>query len=225
MEKVRVRFAPSPTGALHIGGVRTALYNYLLAKKTGGTFILRIEDTDQKRYVPGAENYIKEALEWCGIQPVEGPEIGGDHGPYRQSERRELYGSYAQKLVDNGHAYYAFDEEEELTALRKEYESRKETFRYDGVTRTKLKNSLTLSPEDVKQRLESGAPYTIRLLVPRDEDVVINDLVRGRVVFNSNELDDKVMMKADGMPTYHMANIVDDHLMEISHVILSLIHI
>lgn len=219
MEKVRVRFAPSPTGALHIGGVRTALYNYLLAQKMGGTFILRIEDTDQKRYVPGAEAYIKEALAWCGILPVEGPEIGGDHGPYRQSERKDLYGSYAQKLLDNGHAYYAFDAEEELTAMRLEYESRKETFRYDGVTREKLKNSLTLSAEEVKKRLDSGEPYTIRLLIPRDEEVVINDLIRDRVVFKTNELDDKVMMKADGMPTYHMANIIDDHLMEISHVI------
>lgn len=216
---IRLRFAPSPTGALHIGGVRTALYNYLFAKKTGGTFILRIEDTDQTRYVPGAEKYILESLAWLGINFDEGPGIGGDYGPYRQSERKSLYGQYAQQLVDSGHAYYAFDTPEELNEIRAEYESRKETFRYDGVTRQRLKNSLTLNPEAVKIRLESGSPYTIRLKVPRDEEVTINDIVRGEVTFKTNELDDKVMLKGDGMPTYHLANIVDDHLMKISHVV------
>ncbi|MEM9820436.1 MAG: glutamate--tRNA ligase [Bacteroidota bacterium] len=219
MEKVRVRFAPSPTGALHIGGVRTALYNYLLARKTGGTLILRIEDTDQTRFVPGAEAYIREALKWCGIELDEGPEVGGAHGPYRQSERKARYGQYAQQLIDSGNAYYAFDSAEELDEMRSEYESRKATFRYDGHTRMQLKNSLTLSPEEVQQRLDSDAPYTIRLKVPRDESVLINDLIRGEVTFQTNELDDKIMLKSDGMPTYHLANIVDDKSMEISHVI------
>jgi len=218
-DKIRLRFAPSPTGALHIGGVRTALYNYLFAKKEGGTLILRIEDTDQKRYVAGAEDYILESLRWLGIEFDEGPGIGGEYGPYRQSERKDLYGKYAQELVDKGHAYYAFDSEEELTAVRTAFESRKETFRYDGVTRENLKNSLTLDAAEVKERLDSGAAYTIRLKVPRDEEVKIDDIVRGEVVFSSNELDDKVMLKGDGMPTYHLANIVDDHLMKISHVV------
>ncbi len=219
MSSVRVRFAPSPTGALHIGGVRTALYNYLLAKKTGGTFILRIEDTDETRYVPGAEDYIVHALKWCGILPTEGPGIGGDYGPYRQSERKAMYGKYAQQLIDGGNAYYAFDTSDELNALRKEYESRKETFRYDSSTRDQLKNSLTLSESEVKERLESGEPYTIRLKIPRDESIQFNDLVRGSVTFQSNEVDDKIMLKGGGMPTYHLANIVDDHFMKISHVI------
>jgi len=219
MKDFRVRFAPSPTGALHIGGVRTALFNYLLAKKMNGTFILRIEDTDQKRYVPGAENYILEALGWCGIMPTEGPGLGGEHGPYRQSERKAMYGQYAQQLIDGGNAYYAFDTNEELTSLRKEYEERKEVFRYDSSTRNKLKNSLTLSAAEVKERLESGEPYTIRLKIPRDEQISFNDLIRKTVTFQSNEVDDKIMLKADGMPTYHLANIVDDHFMKISHVI------
>lgn len=219
MSNIRLRFAPSPTGALHIGGVRTALYNYLFAKKTGGTFILRIEDTDQTRYVPGAEAYIMESLQWLGIDFDESPSVGGDYGPYRQSERKALYGQYAQQLVDSGHAYYAFDTEDELKDIRAEYESRKATFRYDGITRQRLKNSLTLDPEAVKIRLESGAPYVIRLKVPQDEEVVIQDIVRGQVTFKTNELDDKVMLKGDGMPTYHLANIVDDHLMKISHVV------
>ncbi len=219
MDSVRVRFAPSPTGALHIGGVRTALYNYLLAQKMGGTFILRIEDTDQTRYVPGAEDYIVEALKWCGILPTEGPGIGGDYGPYRQSERKDMYAQFAQQLIDGGYAYYAFDTPEELNSLRSEYESRKETFRYDSSTRDQLKNSLTLSEEEVKKHLEDGSPYTIRLKVPRDEEVSFDDLVRGRVTFQSNEVDDKIMLKGDGMPTYHLANIVDDYHMKISHVI------
>lgn len=219
MSSVRVRFAPSPTGALHIGGVRTALYNYLLAKKTGGTFILRIEDTDQTRYVPGAEDYIKESLQWLGIEPVEGPEIGGEFGPYRQSERKAMYGQFAQQLIDSGNAYYAFDTPEELSALRASYEDRKEIFKYDNSTRDQLKNSLTLPPEAVQRRLDSGEPYTIRLKIPKDENVTFNDLIRGEVTFQSNELDDKIMLKGDGMPTYHLANIVDDHFMKISHVI------
>ena len=219
MNPVRVRFAPSPTGALHIGGVRTALYNYLFAKKTGGTFILRIEDTDQTRYVPGAEDYILDVLKWCNILPVEGPGIGGDYGPYRQSERKDRYGQYAQQLIESGNAYYAFDSAEDLDKMRHEYESRKETFRYDSSTRGQLKNSLTLSDEAVKEYLESGAPYTIRLKVPRDEEVSFDDLVRGKVTFQSNEVDDKIMLKGDGMPTYHLANVVDDYHMKISHVI------
>ncbi len=219
MTKFRVRFAPSPTGALHIGGVRTALYNYLLARQKGGSFILRIEDTDQTRYVPGAEQYILEALRWCGLEPDEGPGIGGDYGPYRQSERKALYQKYAQQLIDSGNAYYAFDSSEDLNRLRAEAEARKEVFRYDNSTRMDLVNSLTLSEEEVKTRLASGDPYTIRIKIPRDEEVHISDEIRGDVVFRSNELDDKIMLKGDGMPTYHLANIVDDHLMEISHVI------
>lgn len=219
MSSIRVRFAPSPTGALHIGGVRTALYNYLLAKKTGGTFILRIEDTDQTRYVEGAEEYIIDSLKWLGILPEEGPGIGGDFGPYRQSERKAMYGQFAQQLIDEGHAYYAFDTADELTAMRTEYESRKETFRYDGSTRGQLKNSLTIPADEVQKILNSGAPYTVRLKIPRDEEIQFDDLVRGSVTFQSNELDDKIMLKSDGMPTYHLANIVDDRFMEISHVI------
>jgi glutamyl-tRNA synthetase len=220
MENIRVRFAPSPTGALHIGGIRTALYNYLLAKKHGGTFILRIEDTDQTRYVPGAENYILEALSWCGLQPDEGPGIGGEYGPYRQSERKEIYQQYAQQLLDNGYAYYAFDTPEELNAYRqKEKEAGNHNFKYDSSVRHQMNNSLSLTAEQTKAKLASKEPYTIRLKVPEDEIVRVNDIVRGEVAFQSNELDDKVLMKGDGMPTYHMANIVDDYLMKISHVI------
>ena len=215
MKNIRVRFAPSPTGALHIGGVRTALYNYLLAKKHGGAFVLRIEDTDQNRYVPGAEDYIVESLRWCGILPDEGPGFGGDYGPYRQSERKDMYAQYAEQLVKNGHAYYAFDTAEELEAQREQ----DKTFKYSAATRLNLKNSLTLPEADVQQRIADGEPYTIRLKVPADEDVIVTDLVRGKVSFQSGELDDKVMLKADGMPTYHLANIVDDHAMRITHVI------
>lgn len=218
MSAIRVRFAPSPTGALHIGGVRTALYNYLLTRKTGGTFILRIEDTDQNRYVPGAEKYIIDALEWCGISPDEGPGFGGDYGPYRQSERKALYGQYADQLIQSGHAYYAFDTEEALQSAREKCEAEGKTFKYDSATRMEMTNSLTLSATEVQSRVESGA-YTIRLKVPRDEEVIVRDLIRGTVTFQSNELDDKIMLKSDGMPTYHLANIIDDHLMEISHVI------
>ncbi len=221
MTAVRVRFAPSPTGALHIGGMRTALYNFLLARQTGGTFIVRIEDTDQTRYVPGAEDYIMESLKWCGLLPDEGPETGGDYGPYRQSERKEkgLYIKYAQQLIDNGHAYYAFDTADELNEKRASDEAEGKTFKYGSASRTTMTNSLTISPEETTKRIISGEPYTIRLKVPADELVVINDLIRGEVTFQSNELDDKVMLKSDGMPTYHLANIVDDYLMKISHVI------
>ena len=215
MEKLRLRFAPSPTGALHIGGVRTALYNYLLAKKHGGTFILRIEDTDQARFVPGAEDYIKEALEWFGLVPDEGPGYGGDHGPYRQSERKELDQKYTTQLVEAGRAYYAFDTPEELAAQREQDPN----FKYDASVRMRLKNSLTLPQEEVAHALAEGKDYVIRLKVPENETVSVQDKVRGQVSFDSNELDDKVLLKADGMPTYHMANVVDDYLMEITHVI------
>ncbi len=219
-EGVRVRFAPSPTGALHIGGVRTALYNYLFARQHGGRFILRIEDTDQSRFVSGAEAYINEALQWLGIAPDEGVLEGGDFGPYRQSERQAIYQQYAQQLIDGGHAYYAFDTPEELEAMRSRLkEARVANPVYDNVTRTSMNNSLTLSSEAVQEKLNSGTPYVIRLKVPRREEVRLKDLVRGYVVVNSANIDDKVLMKSDGMPTYHLANVVDDHLMKITHVI------
>ena len=217
---VRVRFAPSPTGALHIGGVRTALYNYLFAKKEKGAFILRIEDTDQTRFVEGAEDYIREALEWAGIRPDEGVAEGGDFGPYRQSERKELYAKYAQHLVDEGKAYYAFDTPEELDEMRERLKANRiANPQYNAVTRTQMKNSLTLSEEEVNALLEKKEPYVIRFKMPKNEDVRFEDQVRGWVVVNTTTLDDKILMKSDGMPTYHLANIVDDHLMEISHVI------
>ncbi len=220
MNTVRVRFAPSPTGALHIGGLRTALYNYLFARKEGGTFMLRIEDTDQKRYVPGAEEYIREALEWAGITPDEGPEIGGNYGPYRQSERREIYRKYTQHLIDSGHAYYAFDTEEELDARREaEKAAGNHNFRYDAATRGGMRNSLSLTKEETDDLVGADTPYVIRLRVDPGQTVHIHDIVRGDVAFQSEEVDDKVLMKADGLPTYHLANVVDDHLMEISHVI------
>ncbi|MEO1713922.1 MAG: glutamate--tRNA ligase family protein, partial [Bacteroidota bacterium] len=217
---MRVRFAPSPTGALHIGGVRTALYNYLLAKQQGGTFILRIEDTDQTRYVEGAEAYIIEALQWCGFTPDEGPGFGGDYGPYRQSERKDLYGQYAQQLLEAGHAYYAFDTPEELDA-RREAEKAKGNhgFRYDASTRASMRNSISLGAEETERLLKANVPYTVRLRIPADEIIEVQDQIRGTVQFQSNELDDKVILKADGLPTYHLANIVDDHLMEITNVI------
>ncbi|MEM9836191.1 MAG: glutamate--tRNA ligase [Bacteroidota bacterium] len=220
MTPVRVRFAPSPTGALHIGGIRTALYNYVLARQTGGTFILRIEDTDQKRYVPGAEAYIREALHWCGISPDEGPETGGNYGPYRQSERRDIYQKYTQQLVEQGKAYYAFDTPEELDAQRAAAkESGNHNFKYDAVSRGRMRNSLSLSVQEVEELLAAGTPYVIRLFVEPGETISFSDVVRENVSFSSDELDDKVLMKADGLPTYHLANIVDDHLMEITHVI------
>ncbi len=218
--KVRVRFAPSPTGPLHMGGVRTALFNYLFAKKHGGDFILRIEDTDQTRFVPGAEEYIIESLNWCGLNPVEGPGIGGNFGPYRQSERKEFYKKYAEQLVESGWAYYAFDTAEEMDALRSTAESKGETFSYGISTRNELNNSLSLSETEVQQKMEAGEAYVIRFKMPEDTDVTEEDLIRGSVTFNTTKsLDDKVLFKSDGMPTYHLANVVDDHLMEITHVI------
>ncbi len=216
---VRVRFAPSPTGALHIGGIRTALFNYLLAKKQGGTFILRIEDTDQNRYVPGAEAYFVEALKWCGIEPTEGVGFGeGQFAPYRQSERSHIYKAHIEKLVETGHAYYAFDTPQELEAMRESLKD-KDNQSYSIGSRGNMKNSLTLSADDVKQRIANGEPYVIRLKMVENQVVKLNDIIRGEVSFNTNELDDKVLMKADGMPTYHLANIVDDYLMKITHVI------
>ncbi|GGG40406.1 glutamate--tRNA ligase [Hymenobacter glacieicola] len=218
--EVRVRFAPSPTGPLHIGGVRTALYNYLLARKLGGKMLLRIEDTDQNRFVPGAEDYIRQSLEWCGIELDESPWNGGPHAPYRQSERKPMYRQYAQQLIDSGHAYYAFDTPEELDAMRARLTAAKvPNPQYNSITRAQMRNSLTLPAEEVKQLLEAGEQYVIRLKVPRKEEVRFNDLIRGWVVVHSSSIDDKVLMKSDGMPTYHLANIVDDHLMEITHVI------
>ncbi len=218
--EVRVRFAPSPTGALHIGGVRTALYNYLFAKKTNGRFLLRIEDTDRNRFVPGAEEYIKDALDWLGIAPDESPWSPGDCGPYRQSERKPMYMQYAMDLIEKGHAYYAFDTSEELDAMRERLTAaRVVSPQYNSITRTQMKNSLTLPEDEVKEKLASGEPYVIRIKIPRKEEVRLNDMIRGWVMVHSNSLDDKVLMKSDGMPTYHLANIVDDHLMEITHVI------
>jgi glutamyl-tRNA synthetase len=220
MKKVRVRFAPSPTGPLHIGGVRTALYNYLFAKKHQGDFILRIEDTDQTRFVPGAEEYIVEALKWCGIEPNEGVGFGNGHyGPYKQSERKDIYFPFVEQLINEGKAYYAFDTTEELDAIRKKYESEKKTFSYDANVRLSLKNALTLSEDEVKNKLASGEKYVVRIKINPDENIVFNDMIRGNVVFNSSLMDDKVLYKSDGLPTYHMANVVDDYLMKISHVI------
>ena len=214
--KVRVRFAPSPTGALHIGGVRTALYNYLFAKQNGGDMILRIEDTDSQRFVPGAEDYIIEALTWLGIKFDEGVSFGGNYGPYRQSERREIYKKYVDQLLNDGHAYIAFDTPAELEEKRKEIAN----FQYDASTRSQMRNSLTLSPEEVQSLIESGHQYVVRAKIEPNEDIHVNDLIRGEVVINSSILDDKVLYKsADQLPTYHLANIVDDHLMEVTHVI------
>ena len=218
--KIRVRFAPSPTGPLHIGGVRTALYNYLFAKKHGGTFILRIEDTDQTRYVEGAEEYIKSSLEWLGLSPQEGPDQGGPVEPYRQSERKDLYSKHVLDLIANGKAYYAFDTPEELDEMRsREQAAGVHTPKYDHSVRLRMKNSLTLTPEEVRSLLDADTPYTVRLKVPTDEKVTFSDTIREEVSFDTNELDDKVLMKADGLPTYHLANVVDDHTMAISHVI------
>ena len=214
--KVRVRFAPSPTGPLHIGGVRTALYNYLYARQHGGDMILRIEDTDSNRFVPGAEDYIIEALEWLGIKFDEGVGYGGPHGPYRQSERRDIYRRYVKQLLDADKAYIAFDTPEELDAARKATPN----FQYDASTRGSMHNSLSLSPEEVKSLIDAGEKYVVRFKIEPGHDVVVNDLIRGKVTINSSILDDKVLYKsADDLPTYHLANIVDDHLMEVSHVI------
>ena len=214
--KVRVRFAPSPTGALHIGGVRTALYNYLFAKQNGGDLILRIEDTDSQRFVPGAEAYIIEALTWLGIKFDEGVSFGGNKGPYRQSERRGIYRQYVDQLLDAGLAYIAFDTPQELEAKRKETPN----FQYDASTRLQMRNSLTLSKEETKALIDAGEQYVVRIKVEPGENIHVNDLIRGEVIINSSVLDDKVLYKsADQLPTYHLANIVDDHLMEVTHVI------
>jgi glutamyl-tRNA synthetase len=217
---VRVRFAPSPTGPLHMGGVRTALYNYLFAKKNNGTFIIRVEDTDQTRFVPGAQDYIMDALKWCGIMPTEGPGLGGDFGPYVQSERKEMYRPYAEQLVNEDKAYYAFDTAEDLEKMREQAKQMgMPNWQYNSVTRASLKNSLTLPQTEVERLLAEGAQYVIRMKMPRNKDIRFHDLIRGWVVVNTNNLDDKVLFKSDGMPTYHLANIVDDYLMQISHVI------
>lgn len=231
MEKRRrVRFAPSPTGPLHMGGVRTALYNYLYAKQSGGDFVLRIEDTDSQRFVPGAEKYIIDSLRWCGISPDEGVDENGNmvetpsakhpHAPYRQSQRKGLYRKYAEQLVESGFAYYAFDSAEELAALRAQAEAEKKTFTYNWQTRGSLKNSLTLPQEEVRRRIETDDNWTIRFKIPENRIVEMDDLIRGHIEVNSNTLDDKVLWKrVDELPTYHLANIVDDHLMEITEVI------
>jgi glutamyl-tRNA synthetase len=217
---VRVRFAPSPTGPLHMGGVRTALFNYLFAKKLNGTFILRIEDTDQGRYVPGAEEYIIESLKWCNLHFDEGVSIGGPYGPYRQSDRKAIYKQYADQLISSGKAYYAFDTPEELEEMRKKLEAAKsDSQQYDSSTRLGMKNSLTLSADEVQRKLANNDPYVIRIKIPANEEVKLFDLIRGEVVVYSSKLDDKVLFKSDGMPTYHLANVVDDYLMKISHVI------
>ena len=220
MSEVRVRFAPSPTGPLHIGGVRTALYNYLFAKNKGGKMILRIEDTDQTRFVEGAEEYLIDALKWCGIELDESVVDGGGFGPYRQSERKEMYLPYAEQLLKDGFAYYAFDTSEELTAMRERMKAAGvPSPQYNAVTRTTMQNSLALSETEVKKRMEAGDPYVIRIKMPRNEEVKLHDTIRGWVVVNTNNMDDKVIFKSDGMPTYHLANVVDDYTMKISHVI------
>ncbi|HKL66254.1 MAG TPA: glutamate--tRNA ligase [Bacteroidales bacterium] len=218
-KNIRVRFAPSPTGPLHIGGVRTALYNYLFARKHGGTFILRIEDTDRSRFVEGAEEYIMEALEWCGIKVDEGVREGGDYGPYRQSERKNAYEQFAEQLIDSDKAYIAFDTPEDLDNIRKEYEAKGNTFMYNARTRDRLRNSLTLPEYEVSRLIDEKVPYVVRFKMPANDDIPAEDIIRGNMMVNSGTLDDKILIKADGMPTYHLANIVDDHLMEISHVI------
>lgn len=219
MGKVRVRFAPSPTGPLHLGGVRTALYDYLFAKKQGGDFVLRIEDTDTARYVEGAEEYIEEALEWCGIIPDESPKKGGKFAPYRQSERRDIYDRYTKQILETNYAYLAFDTSEELDAIRAEYESKGEVFSYDNQTRNRLRNSIALSEEEVQRLLDEKTPYVVRFKMPVDRTLNLVDIIRGNSAVNTNTLDDKVLVKNDGMPTYHFANIIDDHEMEITHVI------
>ena len=212
-KKVRVRFAPSPTGGLHLGGVRTVLFNYLFARQHGGDFVLRIEDTDQNRYVEGAEEYILDCLKWCGLSPDESPVVGGPFAPYRQSERKSLYREYAERLVSQGHAYYAFDTPEELDKNRKEIPN----FQYGLAYRDGLRNSLSLKEHEVEQLLDANTPHVIRIKMPADERVSFNDMIRGHVSFETNQVDDKVLLKADGMPTYHLAVVVDDYLMKITH--------
>jgi len=219
MTQVRVRFAPSPTGPLHIGGVRTALFNYLFAKKHNGTFYLRIEDTDQTRFVEGTEKYIFDALEWLGIPPDETIDKNEKFPPYRQSDRKHLYKKYAEQLIENGNAYYAFDKEQKLDELRKKAESKGETFTYNYKIRQEMETSLKLSPAEVQQRIQNNEPYVIRFKIPENKTLIINDIIRGEIAFETNFLDDKILFKSDGMPTYHLANVVDDHLQETSHVI------
>ena len=219
MEKVRVRFAPSPTGPLHLGGVRTALYDYLFAKHNGGDFILRIEDTDTQRYVPGSEEYIMEALEWIGMVPDESPKHGGPYAPYRQSERRDIYDRYTEQILKTDYAYLAFDTPEELDQIRAEFEAKGDVFAYNYETRNRLRNSISLPEEEVKKLLEEKTPYVIRFKMPLDRIINLNDIIRGKFSVNTNTLDDKVLVKNDGMPTYHFANIIDDHEMKITHVI------
>lgn len=217
-KRVRVRFAPSPTGGLHLGGVRTVLYNYLFAKQHNGTFILRIEDTDQSRFVPGAEAYIFECLKWAGLEPDESVVHGGNTGPYRQSERKEQYRQYAEKLVAEGHAYYAFDTPGELEQMRNDHKTEQNPSpQYDRSTRNTMRNSLTLSPGEVQSLLDAGAPHVIRIRMPENEIISFTDMIRGEVSFDTALVDDKVLLKADGMPTYHLAVVVDDHLMQITH--------
>lgn len=218
LKKVRVRFAPSPTGGLHLGGVRTVLYNYLFARQHGGDFVLRIEDTDQSRFVPGAEEYIVNCLQWCGLEPDESPMKGGPYAPYRQSERKAEYYQYARKLVDEGHAYYAFDTPEELERMRNDFKSEAgNTAQYDHRTRMHMRNSLTLSAEETAELIENGTPHVIRIKMPEGENISFKDMIRGEVHFDTSLVDDKVLLKADGMPTYHLAVVVDDYLMKITH--------
>lgn len=217
-KKVRVRFAPSPTGGLHLGGVRTVLYNYLFARQHGGDFVLRIEDTDQSRFVPGAEEYIVNCLQWCGLEPDESPQKGGDYGPYRQSERKSLYRQYAEQLVHAGKAYYAFDSTSELETMRERYKTPENPSpQYDHRLRNEMRNSLTLTFDETERLLEDEVPHVIRIMMPENETVSFNDMIRGEVHFNTNVVDDKVLIKADGMPTYHLAVVVDDYLMKITH--------
>jgi glutamyl-tRNA synthetase len=217
-KKVRVRFAPSPTGGLHLGGVRTVLFNYLFARQHGGDFILRIEDTDQGRFVPGAEDYIQQTLEWCGLIPDESPKHGGPYAPYRQSERKALYRQYAEQLVQNGYAYYAFDTPEELEQMRSTYKTAENPSpQYNQLIRTKMRNSLTLSADETKALLDAGTAHVIRIKMPENETVQFTDMIRGEVSFQTSQVDDKVLLKADGMPTYHLAVVVDDYLMKITH--------
>ncbi|GGG61725.1 glutamate--tRNA ligase [Epilithonimonas arachidiradicis] len=219
MKKVRVRFAPSPTGALHLGGVRTALYDYLFAKNQGGEFVLRIEDTDTARYVEGAEDYIMNSLEWCGIIPDESPKIGGPYAPYRQSERRDIYDRYKEQILKTDYAYLAFDTPEELDSIRKKFEAKGDVFSYNYQTRQQLRNSISLSSEEVQKLLDENVPYVVRFKMPIDRTLNLQDIIRGNFSVNTNTLDDKVLIKNDGMPTYHFANVVDDFEMKISHVI------
>jgi len=218
MKRVRVRFAPSPTGGLHLGGIRTVLYNYLFARQHDGDFVLRIEDTDQTRYVAGAEEYIFDCLEWCGLKPDESPLTGGEYGPYRQSERKEIYRKYAEQLVKDGFAYYAFDTPEELEKMRHDFKTeQKPSPQYDQSVRLSMKNSLTLDEAEVKKLLEADTRHVVRIKVPENENISFNDLIRGEVNFNTSTVDDKVLLKGDGMPTYHLAVVVDDYLMKITH--------